>query len=73
MHSRWQVFFLGKSECLTKSIEMIFSQKPKIFSQIFCWFMRSTSKFGHCLKKDEPHRWFIFEAIDYKKRGYLNA
>ena len=33
--SRWQVFSLGKSECLTKSIQMIFSLKPKIYSEVF--------------------------------------
>ena len=46
---------LGKSECLTKSIQMIFSQKHKIFSQFFSPFLTPTSQFKHAEEKDQSH------------------
>ena len=73
MDTRWQVFSLGKSECLSKSIQMKFSRKPKIFSHFFSPFLISTSSFQHFEKKDESHSWFVSEIIDCKERGYLNS
>ena len=45
------VLSLGESECLMKLIQMIFSQKTKIFSKFFSQFHGSTSKFEHFEKK----------------------
>ena len=62
------VFFLGKSECLTKSIQMIFSPKRKIFSIFFSPFLISASNFEYFEKKVESHSLFISEVIDCEKR-----
>ena len=47
MDSRWQVSSLGKSECFMQPIQMQFSEKPKIFSQLFSSLLTSTSNFEH--------------------------
>ena len=73
MDSRWQVFSLGKSDCLTQPVQMQLYQKIKISYQFLAKFLKATSNFEHFEKKGEPHRWFISEVIDCKKRGYINA
>ena len=40
--TRWQVFSLCKSECLTQPIQMLFSQNQIMFSDIFSPFSEST-------------------------------
>ena len=52
---------------------MQLSQNQKIFSRLFAAFSESKENFEYFEKKDEPQRWFLFEDIDCKKRGYLNA
>ena len=73
MDSRWQVFSLGKSECLTQPIWIQLYPKLEIISQFFSKFLKPTSHFEDFEQKDEPHSWFFPEIIDCKKRGYLNA
>ena len=73
MDSRWQVFSLGKSECLTHPIKVLLSPNFKVFSQLYASFLKSTSNFEHFEKKGMPNTWFISEFTDCKRRGYLNA
>ena len=42
-------------ENLTQPIQILLSQKPKIFSQIFAAFLKSTLNFAHFQKKDGSH------------------
>ena len=62
-----------KSRRLTKSNQMKFSPKPKIFSHFFSPFLTCTSQFNNFEQKDAPPSWFISGVIDSKKRAYLNA
>ena len=39
-------------------------QKQKTFSQLFAAFLISRLNFKHFLKKDDPHRFCIFEVPD---------
>ena len=72
MDPRWQVFSLGKSECLTQPIKMQLYLKLEIISQFFCKFLKSTSNFEDFEKRDELRSWFFPEIKDCKKRDYLN-
>ena len=72
MDSWWQLVPLGKSECLSKSIQMQISIKPKILSKVFLHFW-NLHQIPNIYKKNEPHSWFISEVIEGKMRGYLNA
>ena len=73
MDPRWQVFSLGKSECLTHSNQMQLSPKPTIFFQFFSLFMKSTLNFEDFEKRDEPHSWPFSQVKDSQMSGYLNA
>ena len=73
MDSPWQVFSLGKSECLTHPIKVLLSANFKVFSQLCPSFPKSASNFEHFGKKDMPNTWSISEFMDWKRRGYLNA
>ena len=78
MDSWWQVFSVGKSECLTQPNQMQLYQKLEflifeIFAQFFSTVLKFTSNFEHFEKNVESHSWFISEVIDSKTRGYLNA
>ena len=42
-------------ENLTQPIQILLSQKPKIFSQIFAAFLKSTLNCAHFQKKDGSH------------------
>ena len=42
-------------ENLTQPIQIQLSQKPKIFSEIFSAFLKSTLNFAHFPKKDDSH------------------
>ena len=50
---------------------MIFSPKPKIFSQIFSPLLTSASYFEDFEKDDKPHSWFISEVIYCKKEWFI--
>ena len=39
----------------TQPIEMVVSQKRKLFSQFFSAFLKSILNFEHFQKKDDPH------------------
>ena len=40
---------------------MEFSQKQKTFSRLFVAFLKARLNFEHCEKKDDPHRFCIWE------------
>ena len=40
---------------LTKQIQILLSQKPKTFSQLFSEILKPTLNFEHFQKKDDPH------------------
>ena len=40
---------------LTQQIQILLSQKPKTFSQLFTGILKPTLNFEHFQKKDEPH------------------
>ena len=42
-------------ENFTQQIEMLVSQKRKLFSQFFAAFLKSILNFEHFQKKDDPH------------------
>ena len=42
-------------ENLTQPIQMLVSQKRKLFSEFFSAFLKSTLNFEHFQKKDDPH------------------
>ena len=52
---------------------MLLCQNQKIFSQLFPAFLESTLNLNYFETKDEPQRLFVYEIIDWKKGGYLNA
>ena len=49
------------------------SKKPKIFWNNFVMLLESTLNFEHFEKKNDPQSLSIFEILDCKRRGYLNA
>ena len=59
MNSRWQVFSLSKSECLTQPIKVQLSPNFKVFPDFCAPFLEATLHFEHSEKKDDPHSWFI--------------
>ena len=73
MDSRWKVFSLGKSECLTQPVQTILSPKQKKCSRFFSTCLKSTLNFEDFEKKDMPHSWYTSVIRDCKKPGYLNA
>ena len=46
---------------LTIPIQMALPQKHKTFSQVFAEFLKSRINFKYFGKKDDPHRFCIFE------------
>ena len=48
---------------------MELSQKRKIFSEFVLAFSKFRLKFEYFQKKDERHRWSVFELMDSEKRG----
>ena len=40
---------------LTQQIQILLSQKPKTFSQLFSEILKPTLNFEHFQKKDDPH------------------
>ena len=42
-------------ENFTQQIDMVVSQKGKLFSQFFSAFLKSILNFEHFQKKDDPH------------------
>ena len=55
-------------ENLTQPIQILLSQKPKIFSKFFCAFLKSTLNFEHFQKNDDPHSRCI-SKITVSKKG----
>ena len=52
---------------LMQPIQMILSPKQKTFCHFFASFLKSSLKFHHFLKKDDPHFWCISEITDPKR------
>ena len=48
-------YYLLYRENFTQQIEMLVSQKRKLFSQFFAAFLKSILNFEHFQKKDDPH------------------
>ena len=48
-------FSLLYRENLMQPIQILLSEKPKIFSQFFSAFLKSTLNFEHFQTKDDPH------------------
>ena len=53
---------------LTQQIQILLSQKPKTFSQLFSENLRPTLNFEHFQKKDEPHS-RCSSQIDVSEKG----
>ena len=47
--------YLPNRDNLTRPIQIILSQKQKIFTQFFVPFLKSILNFKHLPKKDDPH------------------
>ena len=54
-------------ENLTEPIQILLSQKRKIFSQSFAAFLKSTLNFEHFQKKYDPHSRCISQITVSKK------
>ena len=52
---------------LTILIQKQLSEKPKSFSKFFAEFLKSRINFKYLDKKDDPHRFCIFEITDSEK------
>ena len=57
-------YLLLHRENLKIPIQMRLSQKEKTFSEFFHAFSKSKLNFKHFQKKDDPHRFCIFEVTD---------
>ena len=53
---------------LTQPIQILLSQKRKIFSPFFSAFLKSTLNFEHFQKKDDPHS-LIISQIPVCEKG----
>ena len=48
-------YFLLYRDNLMQQIQILLSQKPKTFSQLFSQILKHTLNFEHFKKKDDPH------------------
>ena len=51
---------------LTIPVQMQLSQKEKTFSQFYGAFLQFRLNFEYFEKKDDPHRFFLFEITEFK-------
>ena len=51
-----------------QTIQMLLSQKQKIFYEFFSPFFQSALNFQHFQKKDDPHSLCISEITDHERR-----
>ena len=51
-----------------QTIQIHLSQKPNIFSELFCAFFESALNFKYFQKKDDPHSLCISEITDHERR-----
>ena len=51
MDSPWQVFSVGKNECLTQPMKVQLSRKLKVFSDFCAQFVKYMSNFEYFFKK----------------------
>ena len=59
-------YSLRNRDYLPQPIQMQLPKKQKAFPQLFAGFLKSTSKFQHFEKKDEPHSCCNSEIRDYE-------
>ena len=60
-------------ENLTQPIQILLSQKPKTFSQLFSEFLKSTLNFAHFQTKDDPHSRCISQITVSEKGEKINV
>ena len=60
-------------EKFPQQVQLQLSPQRKTFFGSFIGFLKFTWNFERFFKKDYVHSWKIFEVIDSKKCGYLNA
>ena len=58
---------------LTQPIQILLSDKRKIFSEFFSAFFKSTLNFEHFQKKDDRHSRCISQITVSKKGEYINV
>ena len=58
---------------LTKPIQILLSQKQKLFSQFFAAFFKSALNFEHSRKKDDPHSRCISQITVSEKGDSINV
>ena len=73
MDSHWQVFSVGKNECLTQPMKVQLSRKLKVCSEFCAPFLKYMSNFEYFEKKDETHSWFFHQIIDPQKTWALKS
>ena len=73
MDSQWQVFSVGKNECLTQPMKVQLSRKLKVCSEFCAPFLKYMSNFEYFEKKDETHSWFFHQIIDPQKTWALKS
>ena len=54
-------------DTFTQLIQILVSQKEKIFSRIFSAFLKFTLNFQHFQKQDDPHSQCFFQIRDSAK------
>ena len=52
---------------LTKPIQMLISQKQKLFSEFLKGYLKCTLNFDHFQKKEDPHSRCVFEITETEK------
>ena len=67
-----EVYLPQNRENVLQQIQMQLSQKPKIFSQFFIAFLKSTSNSVYFEKKNESQSLCVSEITDSKRGPYLN-
>ena len=62
-------YSLLNSDNLTEPLEILLSEKEKVFSQFFFAFLKFRLNFEHFPKRDNPHSWCISEMSGSKICG----
>ena len=64
-------YFLLYRDNLTQPIQILFSQKPKTFSELFSTFLKCPINFAHFKKKDDPHIRCISQITVFEKGDWI--
>ena len=73
IHTRWQIFFLSKSECLMKPIRMLLFQNQKTFSEYFFCISRIYIRVGIFWKKRWASEVIFFWNYRLQKAGLFKC